>query len=98
MEEQNVQAQEPAQVDETVEATTAIDEESTVDATANTDEPHGKPGVQKRIDELTRKRYEAEREREYWREVALRNQQAQAQQMPQQPMPQPQGKPTREQF
>lgn len=42
--------------------------------------PRKKPGVHQRIDELTRARYEAEREAQYWREQAMRQQ-------PQQPAP-----------
>jgi hypothetical protein len=42
-------------------------------------------GVQKRIDELTRLRYDAERERDHWRQMAMR--QAPAQQEPAKPEP-----------
>lgn len=42
--------------------------------------------VQKRIDELTRRRYDAERERDYWREHAQR---AQPRQEPTPPAPEP---------
>lgn len=45
-------------------------------------QPRKKPGVHQRIDELTKSFREAEREREYWREQALR-----AQQQTQQPQP-----------
>lgn len=41
------------------------------------DDEHAKPkskGVGKRIDELTKARYDAERERDYWREQAMRQQ------------------------
>lgn len=34
-------------------------------------------GVQKRIDEITREKYEASRERDYWRNIAMQNQAAQ---------------------
>jgi len=58
-----------------------------VDTTAK--EPE-KTGVQKRIDELTFKQREAEREADYWK------QQAQTQQSPEQPKPN--GKPSLDQF
>lgn len=51
------------------------------------------PGVQKRLDELTRNWRQTERDRDHWRELALRNQQ-QPQQQPQAA----QGEPTLEQF
>jgi len=46
------------------------------DAAAATDEPAPKPrrSVQERIDEAVKAQREAERDREYWREQALRNQ------------------------
>lgn len=47
-------------------------------------------GVQKRLDELTRLRYDAERDRDHWRELALANSK---QQQPQPQAPEPQGKP-----
>ncbi|WP_281915985.1 hypothetical protein [Caldimonas thermodepolymerans] len=37
--------------------------------------PRKKPGVHQRIDELTKARYDAEREAQYWREQAMRQQQ-----------------------
>jgi hypothetical protein len=48
--------------------------ESTPEADAEEEPASGKPvkGVQKRIDELTRQRYETQRDRDYWREQALR--------------------------
>lgn len=47
-------------------------------AVSNTDEESSKvlDPVQKRIDELTRRRYDAERERDYWREHAQRAQES----------------------
>ena len=58
-------------------------------AVSNTDEETTRvlDPVQKRIDELTRRRYDAERERDYWREHAQR---AQAQPEPQAPVEEPQ--------
>jgi len=67
----------PAATDETAEP-------STDDA--------GKPepkGVGKRIDELTRYRREAERERDYWREMAMRNTQQPEKVVEAQPAPTP---------
>lgn len=64
--------------------------ESGESAASGTDEP-SKPknrGVGKRIDELTKARYDAERERDYWREQAMRQQQGQ-QQPPSNPDPAP---------
>lgn len=40
-------------------------------------QPRKKPGVHQRIDELTKLRHDAERERDYWREQAMRPQQPQ---------------------
>jgi hypothetical protein len=58
-------------------------------AVTNTDEESSKvlDPVQKRIDELTRRRYDAERERDYWREHAQR---APRQEAPPPPAPEPQ--------
>jgi hypothetical protein len=75
----------PAIADENtpVEATEAVDTATQVDTDADpapavndADEASRKPGqgAQKRIDELTRKRYDAEREAAYWREQALKQQ------------------------
>lgn len=75
----------PAIADENtpVEATEAVDTATPVEADADpapavndADEASRKPGqgAQKRIDELTRKRYDAEREAAYWREQALKQQ------------------------
>jgi hypothetical protein len=66
------QALEPAIADESVDDTT---EDTAAPAPAVTDADEasaGKPPVQKRIDELTRLRRDAERERDYWREHAMR--------------------------
>lgn len=75
----------PAIADENtpVEATEAVDTATPVEADADpapavndADEASRKPGqgAQKRIDELTRKRYDAEREAAYWRDLALKQQ------------------------
>ena len=75
----------PAIADENtpVEATEAVDTATQVEADADpapavndADEASRKPGqgAQKRIDELTRKRYDAEREAAYWRDLALKQQ------------------------
>lgn len=65
----------------------------TGDAPATPEAPKGPPkGVQKRIDELTANWRTTERDRDHWRELALKNQQA-----PAAPVA-PQGKPTLEQF
>lgn len=58
-----------------------------------------KPGVHERIDELTKLRYDAERERDHWREMALRNQQPQqppAESQPAQAVPAASDEPTLE--
>lgn len=96
---ENEQTQEiiPASVETQAEATpateTVVEETPAADAAAPPTEDHKVPaGVQKRIDQLTREKYEAKREADYLRQLAM--QQAQ----PQQQVPQPQGKPTREQF
>lgn len=75
----------PAIADENtpVETTEAADTATQVDTDADpapavndADEASRKPGqgAQKRIDELTRKRYDAEREAAYWRDLALKQQ------------------------
>lgn len=61
----------PAEVEQQQsEATT--DDDNGEESTAETSEPK-KPakGVQKRLDELTRLRHDAERDRDYWRELAM---------------------------
>ena len=73
MNETDLQAQEPAIADETLVDET---EGTAAPAPAVTDADEastGKPPVQKRIDELTRHRRDAERERDYWRDQAMRN-------------------------
>lgn len=77
----------PEQNAEAEEATDAAGETDTGDD-APQDTEGGKPkpkGVQKRIDELTANWRGAERDRDYWRDLAM-----QAQQKPQQQAPQPQ--------
>lgn len=85
-------------------ATPAQPEAPVAEAPVGTTEPQGgtdapaepkqpSKGVQKRLDELTRNWRQTERDRDHWRELALRNQQQPAQQ------PQAaQGEPTPEQF
>lgn len=65
-------AQEAEQV-ESEESEATADEETGDEDTAAPDEPK-KPskGVQKRLDELTRLRHDAERDRDHWREMAMR--------------------------
>lgn len=76
------------------EEATSTSEDTAEDA-AEPQKPKAK-GVQKRLDELTRLRYDAERDRDHWREVALRNQ---PQPKAPEPTPQPtQGKPSLDQF
>lgn len=82
------------------EAEDVVDEQNEPEAEAASDgnDPPAKPkpkGVGKRIDELTRDKYDAIRERDYWREQAQRL--AQPQQAPQ-AQAVPEGKPTLEAF
>ena len=75
-------------LDATEDSSTSEVEETNRDETP-AETPKAK-GVQKRLDELTALRRDAERDRDYWREFALR------QQAPKEPEPQaiaPQGKP-----
>lgn len=69
-------APEPVET-EVTEVTPEVDEElKSEELSDSSPEPEEKPKadpVQKRIDELTRKRREAERDSEYWREQALKN-------------------------
>ena len=66
-------------------------EESTPSDTEDTGEPKRQDkGVGKRINELTREKYEAKREAEYWRQQAEQMRQPQAEK--------PSGKPTPDQF
>lgn len=72
----------PAAVEELETEATAVEEESSVEETEVSEETPEEPaepaappkarGVQKRLDELTREKYEARREAEYWREMAMR--------------------------
>lgn len=80
----------PAEPDDNADPSTAEDVPTDAeDAGADPDEPKKPKGVQKRIDELTRQAREAERDREYWREMAMRPGQQPAAQQPQQQAPQP---------
>lgn len=66
----------------------------TVDQTTAAPEEKKPKGVQKRLDELTRQRYEAERDRDYWRDLAMRTVEP-----PKAPEPEvPQGKPQASNF
>ena len=65
-EEQDTSGETPAEVAETP----AEDAEKAADATPEP-EPPKKKTAQERIDEITKARREAEREREYWKKVAL---------------------------
>lgn len=67
-------AEEVVETEATETEAEASDPESTPDNDAEEEPAGGKPqkGVQKRIDELTRQRYETQRDRDYWREQALR--------------------------
>lgn len=62
-------------------------------ATSDNDAPRKNRGVGKRIDELTQARREAERERDHWREMAMKGQ---TQQPPQAKAEEPTGEPTLE--
>lgn len=61
-------------------------EQNESEQSAATETAEGAPpkprGVQKRLDELTKARHDAEREKEYWREMAMRQQQPQDQKAP----------------
>jgi len=71
--------------------TDEVIEESSPPAETAAEAPKAK-GVQKRLDELTRLRYDAERDRDHWREMAMQRQ-------PEPPAPEiPKGKPTVDQF
>jgi hypothetical protein len=65
--------QEDAHVDESAEAQTEDVEETSPDSSPETEDSKPEKGLTKRIDELTRYRREAERERDYWRELAMQN-------------------------
>lgn len=70
----------PAEAAEETESATVETTEETGEETAAA--PQKAKGVQKRLDELTRIRHDAERDRDYWREMAMRNQQPPQQQAP----------------
>lgn len=96
-----MQNEEVVSTDEVADA--ALDAEVQTDETQDNpakpevdapEQPAKKGGVEKRIDELTRLRRQAERESEYWRELALsKKAEAQAE-----PAPASTGKPTLEAF
>jgi hypothetical protein len=67
-----VEAAEAAPVETTQVEATATDDDG-ADDTAQTEVGH-KPakGVQKRLDELTRQKHETARDRDYWRDLAIR--------------------------
>lgn len=75
------EAQKPVEketTEQTVEVQTGEQNDTEGSAASETDDaaahkPKNK-GVGKRIDELTREKYDAQRERDYWREQAMRNQ------------------------
>ena len=71
--EEVVESAEEEVVEEVQEETPAEEptEEPVVEEEVPIIEPPGKKTAQKRIDEITRARREAEREREYWKKVAL---------------------------
>lgn len=58
----------------------AVETQNDPESSADSDEPDAQPqkpknrGVGKRIDELTKEKYDAQRERDYWREQAMRQQ------------------------
>ncbi len=81
--------QDSGQIDNQEEAITSDTDDSSAE------QPKKSKGVQKRIDELTALRYDAERDRDYWRDLALKSQQ-----QPQQPETQAQTpqKPTEDDF
>lgn len=59
--------------DESLKPTQDADTAPAADDTGEADAPEKKSGVQQRIDELTRGRRSAEREADYWRDLAMRN-------------------------
>lgn len=75
------------------DAESATADETTADQTGADAEPQKARGVQKRLDELTAQRRQAERDRDYWREMAMRQGQQPPQQQPanqsQPPQPDP---------
>jgi hypothetical protein len=69
---------------ETTEQVEQVQAESSPAVTDADESSEPKPkGVQKRIDELTRLRHEAQRERDHWRELAMRQQAPAKQEAPQ---------------
>jgi hypothetical protein len=88
--EEEVQVEVPA---EEIQAEAPADTEPKTDETAEVVEPpKPKKSAQERIDELTRKRREAERDAEYWRTKALEKETPQATPVT------PSGRPTLDQF
>jgi len=76
------QTAESEQSDEQQEAEEDEQNETEESAASEADDaaaPKPRKGVGKRIDELTREKYDAQRERDYWREQATRGNQQQAQ-------------------
>lgn len=67
---------EPVEAEATIEEVEVVEEElkgqEPSDSSSELEEKPKGDSVQKRIDELTRKRREAERDREYWREQAMK--------------------------
>jgi len=81
----NAEQSDELQVDQTQEAVTDADNsESSTEESSNSDtdgDTTAKPkskGVQKRIDELVRQRSDVERDRDYWRELAMKSQEPEA--------------------
>lgn len=79
------QVEEQTAPDAEIEESSPSQPEAEQTAQETTVEPEPKDNVQKRFDELTYKRREAERERDYWREQAMRQAQPEQQPQPQQP-------------
>ncbi|WP_293705543.1 hypothetical protein [Stenotrophomonas sp. UBA7606] len=76
------QTAESEQADEQQEAEEDEQNDTEESAASEADDaaaPKPRKGVGKRIDELTREKYDAQRERDYWREQATRGNQQQAQ-------------------
>ncbi len=76
------QTAESEQADEQQEAEEDEQNDTEESAASEADDaaaPRPRKGVGKRIDELTREKYDAQRERDYWREQATRGNQQQAQ-------------------
>lgn len=75
--EETPQVEESAPQEETVEEATTEETEETTEESTETPEPKKGNRAQKRINELTRKQHEAERETQYWRDEALKHQKGQ---------------------